>query len=149
MKNLSIILAMVILGFVSSCKKDETTTPAKTKTELITAKVWIINEVIALGTPVYTKGGTDVLNLGFAKVSLSFKSDGSVSGFDNNGKTLPISAKWSLSTDETKIIISGSGITGLDGEALIIQLTDTNFEVKGKVTYQGITGDANLKMIPQ
>lgn len=150
MKNLSMILAIAILGFVTSCKKDETTTPSKTKTELISAKVWIPNQVVALGSvTVYQRGGVASANLfDLDKVVLTFKSDGTISGTDNTGKALS-GAKWSLSSDETKIVISGSGITGLDGEALIIQLTDTNFEVKGKITYQGITGDANLKMIPQ
>jgi hypothetical protein len=150
MKNLSMILGLVLLGFFSSCKKDETTTPAKTKTQLIAAKVWIPNQAIALSSiTVYQRGAAAANNLfDLDKVVLTFKADGTISGTDNTGKALS-GAKWSLSTDETKIIISGSGITGLDGEALIIQLTDTNFEVKGKGTYQGITGDVNLKMIPQ
>lgn len=150
MKNLSIILTFVIFGLITSCKKDETTTPAKTKSELITAKVWIPNQVVALGSvPVYQRGGVASANLfDLDKVVLTFKADGTISGTDNTGKALS-GAKWNLSSDETKIVISGSGITGLDGEALIIQLTDTNFEVKGKATVQGITGEANLKMIPQ
>jgi hypothetical protein len=148
MKYLSIILAFAILGLVTSCKKDETVTPTKTKTQLITAKVWIPNQVIASGsTTVYQRGTTPTsLWIDLDKVSLTFKADGSITGTDPTGKALS-GAKWNLSTDETKIIISGSGIAGLDGEGLIVQLTDTNFEVKGTFVYQGIPIVGNLKMI--
>jgi hypothetical protein len=148
MKNFSIILALAIFGLITSCKKDETATPSKTKTQLITAKVWTPNQVIASGsTTVYQRGATPTaIWFDLDKVSLTFKADGTIAGTDNAGKALT-GAKWSLSTDETKITISGSGITGLDGEALIIQLTDTNFEVKGTILYQGVSIVANLKMI--
>ncbi len=148
MKNLSIILVFAIFGLITSCKKDETVTPTKTKTQLITAKVWVPNQVLASGTTtVYQRGATPTaIWFDLDKVSLTFKTDGTITGTDNTGKALA-GAKWSLSTDETKIIISGSGISGLDGEALIIQLTDTNFEVKGTIVYQGVSIGANLKMI--
>lgn len=148
MKNLSIILVFAIFGLIASCKKDETVTPTKTKTQLITAKVWVPNQVLASGTTtVYQRGATPTaIWFDLDKVSLTFKTDGTITGTDNTGKALA-GAKWSLSTDETKIIISGSGISGLDGEALIIQLTDTNFEVKGTIVYQGVSIGANLKMI--
>jgi hypothetical protein len=150
MKNLSILITLVVLTFVSSCKKDEATTPTKSKTDIITAKVWIPNQVVALGALIaYQRGGKASDNLfDLDKVSLSFKADGSLSGVDNTGKTLS-GAKWSFSTDETKIIISGTGIVGFDGEALIIQLTETNFDVKGKATVQGQSVDATLKLTPQ
>ncbi len=149
MKNLSIILPFVVLFFVSSCKKDDTTTPAKSKKDILTAKTWLISEVSASGAVVYTKGGTDALNLGFAKVSLKFNTDGSLTGLDNSGKALPTNAKWALSSDETKINISNSGLTGLDGDVPIVQLNESVLELKGKVTVQGVVYDGNLKMIPQ
>lgn len=149
MKNLLIIVSLLFLGIVTSCKKDEVTVPSKPKKEILTAKTWIISEVTSLGASVYTKGGTDALNLGFAKVSLKFNSDATITGFDNSGKSLPSNAKWTLSTDETKLNILNSGLTGLDGDIPIIQLTETLLELKGKVTFQGNTFDGNLKMIPQ
>ena len=148
MKNLSIILVFAIFGLITSCKKDETVTPTKTKTQLITAKVWTPNQVLASGTTtVYQRGAMPTaIWVDLDKVSLTFKTDGTIAGTDNTGKALA-GAKWSLSTDQTKVVISGSGIPGLDGEALIIQLTDTNFEVKGIIIYQGVSIGANLKMI--
>ena len=149
MKNLINITLLTLLGFMFSCKKDEATTPSKPKKEILSAKVWVISEVTSSGVTLYTKGSANALDLGFDKVRLNFKSDGAVSGFDNSGKALPNNARWTLSTDETKLTILNSGVTGLDGDIPIVQLTEVVLELKGKVVVQGNTFDGNLKMIPQ
>ena len=152
MKNLTIITMLFVLGFVSSCKKDEATTPAKTKKELLTAKIWIASEASAFGQPAYKRGNKPADQLvDLDKVSLKFNSDGTVTGVDNNGKTLS-GAKWTLSADETKLTISNSGVIGLDGDLPIVQLQENILEVKGKVIIPqlGTTPiEANVKLIPQ
>ena len=152
MKNLSIILSLTMLLFVVSCKKDDATTPAKSKKEIITAKTWIVGDVTSSGVSVYKKENKPADNIyDLSKVSLKFNSDGSLTGFDNNGKAVP-NAKWVLATDESKITISNTGINGLDGDLPIVQVTDAVFEVKGKVTLTtpiAGTFDGNIKMVPQ
>lgn len=152
MKNLLFILSLTILFFVVSCKKDNTATPTKSKKEIITSKTWIVGEVTSSGVSVYKKENKPADNLyDLSKVSLKFNSDGSLTGFDNNGKAVP-NAKWVLSSDETKITISNTGINGLDGDLPIIQVTDAVFEVKGKVTLTtpiAGTFDGNIKLVPQ
>jgi hypothetical protein len=151
MKNLLIITILLVFGFVSSCKKDEVATPAKTKKEIISSKTWIISDVSALNgaVPIYKRGNSPANNqYDLDKVSLTFKTDGTLTGTDNNGNAVS-AAKWALSTDETKLTISGTGIVGLDGELTVIQITETVLEVKGKATVQGITADANIKAIPK
>ena len=152
MKNLFVITFLFVFGFVSSCKKDETTTPTKSKKETITAKTWIVGEVTSSGVAVYKKENKPADNIyDLSKVILKFNADGSLTGFDNNGKAVP-SAKWVLSSDESKITISNTGINGLDGDLPIVQVTDTAFEVKGKVTLTtpiAGTFDGNIKMVPQ
>jgi hypothetical protein len=147
MKNLLIIAVLFL--FVSSCKKDEVVV-AKTKKELLTAKTWIPSEAAASGVSVYKKENKPADNIyDLSKVSLSFKTDGSLTGVDNNGKTIT-GAKWSFSTDESMLSISNTGIAGLDGSLPIIQLLESVLEVKGKVTVPTFgTVDANIKMIPQ
>lgn len=152
MKNLSIVLSLTMLIFVVSCKKNDNATPAKSKREIITSKTWIVGEVTSSGVTVYkkeTKPADNIYDL--SKVSLKFNSDGSLTGFDNNGKAVP-SAKWILSSDESKITISNTGINGLDGDLPIVQVTDTVFEVKGKViltTPIAGTFDGNIRLVPQ
>lgn len=152
MKNLLIITSLIILGFVSSCKKDETTTPAKSKKETISSKTWVVGEVTSSGISVYKKENRSADNIyDLSKVVLKFNADGSLTGVDNNGKAVP-SAKWSLSSDESKITISNTGINGLDGELPIVQITETAFEVKGKVTLTtpiAGTFDGNIRLVPQ
>lgn len=152
MKKLSFILSLTLLIFVASCKKDDTTTPTKSKKEIITAKTWIVGDVTSSGVSVYKKENKPADNIyDLSKVSLKFNSDGSLTGFDNNGKAVP-SAKWVLSSDESKITISNTGINGLDGDLPIVQVTDAVFEVKGKVTLTtpiAGTFDGNIKLVPQ
>lgn len=152
MKNLLIIASLFILGFLSSCKKDEVTTPTKPKKEIISSKTWVVGEVTSSGIPVYKKENKPADNIyDLSKVVLKFNADGSLTAVDNNGKAVP-SAKWSLATDESKITISNTGINGLDGELPIVQVTETVFEVKGKVTLTipiAGTFDGNIKLVPQ
>ncbi len=152
MKNLSIVLSLIMLIFAASCKKDDIATPTKSKKEIITSKTWIVGEVTSSGVTAYrkeTKPADNIYDL--SKVSLRFNIDGSLTGFDNNGKAVP-SAKWVLYSDESKITISNTGINGLDGDLPIVQVTDAVFEVKGKVTLTtpiAGTFDGNIKLVPQ
>ena len=154
MKNLLVITTLFLLGFVSSCKKDETATPAKSKREIISSKTWVVGEVTSptFGITAYKKDNKPSDNLyDLSKVILKFNADGSVTGVDNNGKAFS-GAKWSLSTDESKVTITNTGINGLDGDLPIVQVTDPIFEVKGKVTLTtpiAGTYDGNIKLVPQ
>jgi hypothetical protein len=152
MKNLLIFVSLFILGFVTSCKKEETITPARSKKEIISSKTWIVGEVTSSGISVYKKENKPADNLyDLSKVVLKFNPDGSLTAVDNTGKAVP-SAKWILANDESKITISNTGINGLDGELPIMQLTETVFEVKGTVSLTTpIVGtfDGNIKLVPQ
>ena len=132
---------------MASCKKDDTTTPTRAKKDILVSKTWIIFDVTGSGLTGYnrnTEVGKNVYELG--KVTLIFNVDGTVTGTDNNGTAL--AAKWTLSTDEAKINITGSKITGVDGEKTILVLTETNFNIQGMVTLPNIgTVDAIIKFI--
>ena len=152
MKNLLIVTLLFVLGLVSSCKKDDSTTPTKSKKDIIVSKIWVVGEVTSSGLTAYKREVKPADNLyDLSKVVLKFNSDGSLSGTDNNGKVVP-SAKWNLSADESKITITNTGIVGLDGDLPIVQVTETVFEVKGKVVLTTpIVGtfDGNIKLVPQ
>ena len=152
MKHLLVVTTLFLLASVSSCKKDETTTPTKSKKEIISSKTWVVGEVTSSGISVYKRENKPADNLyDLSKVILKFNADGSLIGVDNNGKAVS-SAKWSLSTDESKVTITNTGINGLDGDLPIVQITDPIFEVKGKITLTTpISGtfDGNIKLVPQ
>lgn len=152
MKNRLAIITLFVLGFVSSCKKDEATTPTKSKKDIISSKIWVVGEVTSSGLTAYKREIKPADNLyDLSKVVLKFNADGSLTGTDNNGKAVS-GAKWSLSSDDSKITISNAGINGFDGDLPIIQVTETVFEVKGKVILTTpIVGtfDGNIKLVPQ
>ena len=150
MKNLLTVTLLFVLGLVSSCKKDDSTTPTKSKKDIIVSKTWVGNEAVILGAViVYKRGNKPADNLlDLDKVVLKFNSDGTLTGFDNTGKALS-GAKWTISTDETKIIISGVGVVGIDGEKTIIQATEANLDLSGIVPFNGQNVTATIKAIPQ
>ena len=150
MKNLLIITLLLVLGFVSSCKKDDSATPAKSKKDIIASKTWIASEAVILGAiVVYKRGNKPADNLlDLDKVSLKFNADGTLTGADNTGKALS-GAKWTISSDETKINITGVGVVGIDGEKTIVQATETNFDLSGNVPYNGQNANATIKAVPQ
>lgn len=150
MKHLLVVTALFVFAIVSSCKKDEATTPAKPKKEIISSKTWIANEAVVLGSVIaYKRGNKPADNLlDLDKVSLKFNADGTLTGMDNTGKALS-GAKWTISSDETKITISGVGVAGIDGDKTIIQVTETNFDLSGMVPYNGQNVSATIKAVPQ
>ncbi len=150
MKNLLIVTVLLVMGFLSSCKKDEAATPAKTKKEIISSKTWVANEVVVLGAVIaYKRGNKPADNLlDLDKVSLKFNSDGTLTGVDNTGKALS-GAKWTISTDESKITISGVGVVGIDGDKTIVQATEANLDLSGIVPYNGQNVSATIKAVPQ
>ncbi|MDZ7898078.1 MAG: hypothetical protein U5N85_08625 [Arcicella sp.] len=151
MKNLSIIFSLALLIFISSCKKDESTTPSKPKKDILVSKTWLLADVTALGSVVaFNKDVKPTSNnlIDLSKVRLAFKTDGTMTGIDNNGKAIA-GGKWTLSTDETKLNISNTGIIGVDGEQTVIQIIETNLDIKGKVIFQGTLVDATIKAIPE
>lgn len=139
------------LLFVSSCKKDDAATPTRAKKDILVSKTWLLADVTALGAiSVYNKDkkpSSDNL-FDLSKVRLIFKTDGTMTGTDNNGKAIS-GGKWILSTDETKLTISNTGIIGVDGDQTVIQITETNLDIKGKVLYLGNVVDATIKAIPE
>jgi|GEM_PF-1940553 len=152
MKNLFVITLLFSLGFVTSCKKDEVAIPTKSKKEIISSKTWVVGEVTSSGVPVYKKENKPADNIyDLSKVVLKFNADGSISAVDNNGKVVS-NGKWILASDDSKITILNTGINGLDGDLPIVQVTETVFEVKGKVILTTpIVGtfDGNIKLVPQ
>lgn len=151
MKNLILILLVsgIALSF-SSCKKDEVA--AKSKTDIISAKPWVIAQADfdtgLFPLTVYKQNvTTNVLDA--SKISLTFKSDGTIQATDLQGKG--ISGTWAFNADETKITLP----PGLPfSEVVITTLTETNLDVtvpsfSANVLGTVAVGKLTVKMIPK
>jgi hypothetical protein len=148
MKNIALLLLSIIL-FVSSCKKDEVVA-TKTKTELLTATAWIVNEAEAdlLGGVSVFKRTNTTNTYDLSKVKLKFNADGTATGTDQNGNASN-KGTWKLSDNDTKIVIANTNIVGLDGSAIVLKLEDKFFDLKGTLTLPqyGLVV-ASVKMVP-
>ncbi|MES2795151.1 MAG: hypothetical protein V4683_04250 [Bacteroidota bacterium] len=151
MKNLIKFLTISILLFnVSSCKKEESA-PTATKTEMLTKQPWVINQAdfsSGLTLTVYKKGATSNV-LDASKISLTFKSDGTITATDLDGNG--VSGSWSFNADETKITLpAGLPFT----EVVLLTLTENNFDVSvpsftATVLGTTATGTLVVKFIPK
>lgn len=148
MKNLFICFAVLVTLF-SSCKSNDNPTPTKTKTEYISAKVWILDNLTVNGIILlYQKGNTQNL-YDLSKVTFNLNSNGTVTGTDNNGAAIT-GGTWAFNTDQSKVVLTNVTIQGglaLSGEFTLIQLNDTNFDIQGNISYMGQTGNAVIRMI--
>jgi hypothetical protein len=154
MKKLQLITTLIYFTFqFSSCNKKEVV-PANKK-ELISAHTWITSD--ASFTPnglfplnVYKKDATNNA-IDASKISLNFKSDGTILATDQNGKS--ISGNWALNADETAITIP-NGVLGNITEVKVAELTTANLKLNvlnfsAAVLGQNYTGLLAVNMIPK
>lgn len=145
-------IVFFILTFVvvlSSCKSnDDNVTPTKTNKEYISAKTWILDELSSGGViTIYKKGATTNL-YDFSKLELVLKADESVTGTDYLGQAIK-GGTWAVNSDQTKVIFTNVNIQSLilSGEFTLNKINDTNFDVRGNVSYEGQNIDAIVKLI--
>ncbi len=149
MKNIALLLLTITL-FVSSCKKDEPVVATKTKTELLTAVTWVINEAEAdaLGSVSVYSRSKATNSYDASKVRALFKTDGTMTAIDQNGNNNN-KGTWKFSDNETKMIVANTNIIGLDGTVTIVKLETKSFDFKGtaEVKPYGLV-KATIQMIP-
>ncbi len=123
LKNGLILLAFLAIAF-TACKDDEeTTTPSKTKMELLTSGSWVATDMLLNDTSFW------VLVPACAKDDfMTFKSDGTVITDEGATKCDPMDPQtttenWSFNSNQTKVTIDGD-------EADILELTESVMRVK-------------------
>ncbi|MFC0184044.1 hypothetical protein SAMN04515674_102414 [Pseudarcicella hirudinis] len=150
MKKIALALSLIMLTVLSSCKKDDSQTP-KTKSDILVASTWQIDEVIVTGGTVYPVGQLYKKGIAgqndFSKVRLTFRADGTATAIDNSGNS-STSGKWALTNGDTKLVISDTGNFLLDGNGDIVLIDTGTFNFKGSRSLSGKSVDATVKMIP-
>jgi hypothetical protein len=142
-KSIKFFAILAISAWGVSCSSSSSDATPASKTDLLTGKTWIIDEVsgpnplTGSGTIViYKKGGTGNL-IDFSKASLSFSKPDKYTGVDQDG--VAESGTWKFVNGETAIESTDS--KGVKSTATISKLTSSNLDV----TQDGAT----LKMIPR
>ncbi len=138
MKKQIMILTAALLVGMTSCEKDEKTKQVvnkpKTKTELLTQKVWDLNQV-----HVTTKAGSFILlDENFPMVgTVEFKANKTGESITPEEGKVPFT--WDLKGDS--LFVDGEG-------QLILKLTDKEMDLKGSFTEQDSTmGELNVTII--
>lgn len=148
MKKLTLMIAALAFLTVSSCNKDEddagTTTPTKSKTELITAKAWKMTALTVSPGITPVPGGptiTDVYSLmDPCEKDDTEKYNTGGSGVSDEGATKCDPADpqtenftWAFANNETKLVLDGDtgDILQLDGTTLKIATQVDGSELGG------------------
>ena len=142
-KTRFLLLFALVAALLFACKKDDET--PRTKTELLTARTWLINEALAansIGTvTIYRKGNAaNAEDLSLFRLTLS--SNGTYRLVDTDGDSG--NGTWKFTDNETKLNLD-------DGDALweVLTLTETNFDARYTDTEDIQPVLVTLKMIPQ
>jgi len=139
MKNLSTyVMVAAMAALTVSCKKDGETTPAPSKTDLLTAKTWRVTDLKASGQSIYNSGLFDACE----KDNLYKFNTNKSATFDEGATKCTQSdpqtqtGKWDLTANETKFKLTDPTGDVVEGE--IITLTSTLLVVRDP-NYQGST----------
>ena len=146
MKILSTYLFVAAMGLsaLSSCKKDSTS-PAPSKTELLTAKSWKVTGDVTVET---TNGKTTTTD-NFATASACEKdnfvkfSGDKKAVFDEGankcqGANQTETGIWDFNSDQTKLTLGAPG-TSMVGQFDVVELSATTLKLSQSDTYNGTT----------
>ncbi|KAB2914907.1 MAG: DUF5004 domain-containing protein [Bacteroidetes bacterium] len=147
MKKITLLLVLSSLLCFTACKKDEeTSTPQKTKSELLSAKPWKMTALTV--NPAINAGGTMITDI-YAQMQAcdkddvySFKSDKTytqeegATKCDPNDPQVSEAGTWTFSSDEKQIVQTSSGSTE---SSTLVELTETKLVISNTETDGGIT----------
>lgn len=149
MKKFTIlVLALAFVAAISSCKKDEDSTPAtgKTKTEILTAKAW--KETARTISPAISVNGNMVTDL-YAlddecdkddlykfKIDKTFTQEEGATKCDPSDPQIYATGTWAFNADETKLILTYTGLGSSTSN--IIEVTETTAKLSQVETNNGV-----------
>jgi hypothetical protein len=128
-----LILAVLLLGAFSACKKDSNNDKPKTNTDLLTQASWKFGSASASGIGDVSSYIPDC----YKDNTYTFVADGSGSTNESTNVCSPSTAgpfTWSFMTNETILHISTPLFTGGSSDFTIISITETNLIVSQTMT---------------
>ena len=143
-KQLYTLLVIGLLFFIIGCQKesDNTTTPAPTKTELITKSSWSFDRATSSGTDI-----SGFINACYKDNVVTFTS--STNGTVNEGANVcaspaPSTFTWSFQNSETVLSLSAPLFSGGTGNFNIVALTATSLAISQDVIIPPSSTSSNV-----
>jgi hypothetical protein len=132
----SLIILIACLVAVSGCKKDDNKPP--TKTDILTAKAWKLQDILAFGQNVTTLGLSSYLG-SLTNADFKFNRDGTYTA-TNRTTNAASQGKWEFGSNETQLILD----KGTQDETIyeIVTLTNANLDLRRSIIKSTI--DATL-----
>jgi hypothetical protein len=152
MKKIALMIAALAFLTVSSCKKEDekkTTTPAKSKTELLTAKAWKMTAFTVNPGITFVPGGPTITDF-FAQLEPCEKDDTEKFNTGGTGVSDEGATKCDPADPQTEsftwVFNPSETIITIDGESQnIIQLDETTFKSSVILDGSDIGGTAGVK----
>ncbi len=148
MKHLKLVLTLFLGYLLAGCNKIE---EPKTRTDILQYTTWMVESAQATGYltgQIYKRGVTaEGSPYDMSKIRVSFYSNGTISAIDNTGNAQK-NGKWTLTENDTKIVISSADNELLNGLGNINSLTTAEFTFSGERLYKSELVKATVRMIP-
>lgn len=135
MKSIHLLFILVLmLSIITGCKKDDGPDAAPTKTQLLTAKAWKLDKIMALGFDVTSLLGEEALGE-LSNSNIQFKADKTYTSI-NRTTNASNNGKWEFTADETKVILDKG--TANEMTLDVVQLADKNLDLQQKINKSDI-----------
>jgi hypothetical protein len=135
MKSIQLLFVLILtLAILVGCKKDDEPEAAPTKTQLLTAKAWKLDKIMAQGFDVTSLLGAEVLGE-LGNSNIQFKTDGTYES-TNRTTNAKSSGKWEFNNDQTQMTLDKGTVGELTLD--IIQLNDKNLDLQEKINKSDI-----------
>ncbi|OSZ80840.1 hypothetical protein CAP36_06255 [Chitinophagaceae bacterium IBVUCB2] len=149
-RNFAIVICLSATIFLASCSKedDNTTPPAKTKTELLTTGTWKFSTAFVGPNNVnaFLQGCQKDNIMTFTAAGLTGTLDEGLTKCNaGDPQTSPFT--WSFASGETVLNISTPLFTGGSSTFTLVSLTATELKVSQNITVSGTTQNAVVTFI--
>ena len=146
--NLAAFLVLSMSVFFGACSKSDSSTPPKTKTQLLTQASWKFSNAKVNGADV-----SSLIQACQKDNILTFSSTGGSGTLDEgpskcnstDPQTTPFT--WSFMTNETVLHVSTVFFTGGSSDFTIVSLTETELVVSQNINISGTTQTAVVTFI--
>jgi hypothetical protein len=124
----------VALFLFTACEKNDNTTPAKTKTQLLTSSSWKFQSASASGTDI--SNNPSITCIKDDVITFSAALTGTITeGTIVCNPTTASNFTWSLQSNETLLVMSSGVFPGGSGTFTINELTETSLKISQNVTF--------------
>jgi len=146
MKRLAYFYSLLLVCFLVSCVKTDNNNPEPTTTtDILVTNPWKVDRITDLNGNVINSAALPTEAKAMFGINIQFNQDKTVRAIDPVAKSVVNGGTWDL-LDNNQIL--DIDVSQLKGKFPINQLSRSRMTLKYNVTYNGVTFNVNLELVP-